>query len=582
MNGAGTKGFLNDDRTIIAALSVLYWILVAVTWGRVGDIGADLFNALTTAFRIESGQRLYREIQWLYGPVFVYVVVAARAVFGRSVEVLLGLSAILAWIEWMLAYDLARKRLGKGLAAAVILLLWSQITFSAGIFGRLPPYSSDALLGNVLFLGAVRLLWPGAQGRPAPWRFLLSSAMAAVAVMTKFEAGAAVCAVVGTEAIVQLWRDRSRWVVPVLSALFPAMVWGAAVLLWPGFREFTDPAPVLSSGFGRSYLLFGGSLLDAESTFHFLLRFVCSTALLLSLAAAVQNLAGRKWQDAVIALGAGFAVPAVLNLLFPLGSVQPLELRIQMHLSWAFLVAGVLWKAKESLGRRGEGAAVAAGLLLLALRIPNGLMPYMMGSFFLFAALPLLLPELAALAGKLYRTEVRPAAVLLVLAAVSLPYAVRNLGEFARKSAPVHEATGSIRAWPGKAEVFRKSISFLKERLRPGDRIAALPNETVFYYATGALPVWPDHNYVGHLVRGDFEPSLAAQAMEQARFVVVTNRPFFSPGYLTRAGDGFAVDLLRRLEKDATLAADYTETGKPPPGRQPFRVRIWEIPRKNP
>jgi len=571
-----------SDRTVIVALSALYWILVALAWGRTGDIGADLFNALTVAFRMESGQRLYQEIQWLYGPVFVYLLVAARAVFGRSVEVLLGLSAALAWIEWMLAYDLARKRLGAGLSVAVILLLWSQITFSAGIFGRLPPYSPEALLGNVLFLAAVRLLWPGGGERPAAWRFLLSSAMAAVAVMTKFEIGAATCAVVGTEAAVQLWRDRSRWAVPVLSALFPVMVWGAAVLLWPGFREFTDPAPVLASGFGRSYLIFGGSLLDAESTFHFLLRLACSTALFLSLAAAVQNLLERKWQDAVIALGTGAAVPAALNALFPLGMAHPLGARIQTHLSWAFLVAGILWKAKESLGRRGEGLAVAAGLSVLALRTPNGLMPYMMGSFFLFAALPLLLPGLAALAGKLYRTEVRPAAALLVLAAVSLPYAVRNLGEFARKPEPVHEAAGSVRAWPGKAEVFRKSISFLRERLRPGDRIAALPNETVFYYATGALPVWPDHNYVGHLVRGDFEPALAAQAMEKARFVIMTNRPFFGPDYLTRAGDGFAVDLLRRLEKDAKLAADFTETGKQPPGRQPFRVRIWEISRNGP
>ncbi len=577
------RPFWRREAAALAALSVLYWVLVAVTWGRVSDAGSDAFHELTTVFRMESGQSLYGDIQYLHGPVAPYLLYLFRRVFGPDVQTHLLLCSLLAWLEWLLVWRLARLAMSLGTCLGLLATVWLQFTFAPGLFGRLLPYSLGALTASVLILAVMAIL----AGREISPRRLWGAALfAGAALLSKFEIGFAAWLMTAGTA----WLGvRSRKCSPVLAAsvtLLPWCLWISAEPVLPGFLRMTSPGPVFASDLGRTYLVYGGSLLTAEAAAHFALTLAASTAAALFLLRATGWIREGDFRFAAFAALVAAGTPVVLNLALPLGSELPFGVRLAQHLSWAFLVPALIHAGITGLREDQPvfGPAVYLGLLALLIRTPNTLQPYLYGSFYLLPAVAVIAPGLTGLAGSLGRDRLKiPAgAAALLLLVVSLPAGWRNFQTFAGKTFPLEGRAAPLRTTPVKGPVLNDALDYLKQRLKPGDRIAVVPNEPVFYYATGALPVWPDHNYIGHLVRGDDETRLAGLAMAQARFVVFSNRPYIEFG-AARAGLGFADVLKARLEREAKLAAVFSDQPDAPDAPRGYvdgfyRIWIWEIP----
>ncbi len=596
--GARPVSRFASDGWVLAGLSVLFWILAALIWGRVGEVVTDGFNDLTAVMRMEAGERLYRELQWLHGPVPPALVYAVRALSGRTVNAYLGLCAVTAWAEWALAWRLVRRFSGPMGAVAAVLVIWGFFTFEPDGFARLLPVNYSSLLSAALVLVVFNLLADDARS-PAQrisGRFLLAAAAVTVTLLSKVEFGLAVWAALLIHGALN-GPHPARLARLTLATTVPAAIYGAVCFSLPGFWETTAPGAVASNSFGRAYLMYGGSIVSLLTAGHFVAIVLTSSALFLGLAGFVTAALERRWRLSLLWAAGAVLVIALVNVPDPLQMHGSWDARLALRITFAFVVPGLLWGLWRGYVNPDERWCwpLFAGALFLLARNPNQLLPERYGAFYLVPALVLSARPLLDLVARLQQARRdgqlaprRPVRGDLVFVLLLLPAAVHGASEtirFHMKTYSLGEATEPVRTYSKRGVPLRSAIDYLKSRLRPGDRLAIVPNEPVIYYATGALPAWPDHNYIGHLVRGDDEAKLAGLAMSRARFVVFSSWEYKEFG-VARAGAGFAETLKQRLGRDgkflmefASDMAAYRVPDKPKGQSEPFyRVKIWEIP----
>lgn len=585
-------------RWLVPLLSVVFWVLALTVWGRVGDVSTDAFNDLTTAMRLEAGEKLYQSLQWLHGPVPPLAVTGARALWGRTVDSYLMLCALTAWAEWLLAWRLVRRFTGAVGAVAAISGIWIFFTFEPDVFSRFLPVNYSSLLAATLVLVFfnISIDWDGEDGItrrvPAP-RFFAATAVVSLTLVTKVEFGLAVWAALLLAAAIRPGPAAARLLRIMVAGVVPVAVYGAVALAMPGFWEMTSPGAVAANRFGQAYLWYGGAVVSVPTAIHFFAILATSSALLAAVLAAAGSLRGGDPAPAWYLAGGCLVVVLAVNGPDWLGAGKDFWTRIAMRTSFAWVVTGLGWGIVRGIRDPEERKLwpLYAGALLLLSRTPNQLLPARYGAFYLVPAVLLAARPFLDLVTRVGRFSPFRGAdvVFVVILGVALFRIPQSVDRFGQKAAPIAEATEPVRTYSVKAAALAPAAAFLQERLKPGDRIVIVPNEPVLYYATGAGPAWPDHNYIGHLVRGDDEGKLAALAMKNARFVILTNRPYIEFG-AARAGTGFAEELKRRLDAEATLVAEFVSdprfAGTPdaPKGYlEPFyRVRIWETGKKKP
>jgi hypothetical protein len=121
----------------ILVLLLMVVCLVQLHWNRLGDPLGDQGKYLQAAARVANGDLLYRDVQWPYGPLPIYVLALLFRTFGLDILTIMGLSVALVSVGSLLLYATLRS------------------SFS--------PWSSLALASLVLFLGVFTWLW-GASG----------------------------------------------------------------------------------------------------------------------------------------------------------------------------------------------------------------------------------------------------------------------------------------------------------------------------------------------------------------------------------------------------------------------------------
>lgn len=577
-----TVGHFAHDRWLMAVLSLVYWGLVLTVWGRTGDVATDAFNDLTTAFRWESGQKLYEEIQWLHGPMPPILVRTVRFIWGRTVESYLLLCALFAWAEWIFAWHLIRRHAGPTASAVTVLIIWTFFTFEPDVFARLLPVNFSSLAASVFVLALLNLLdsdWIR-QHRTGP---AMAAAAVALILLTKVEFGLAAWAAL--LAAVSLRPEPGRVAGMAVALLLPAAAYLVTCAIFPSFWEITSPAKIAGNEFGHLYLQYGGSITNLKTALHFLMIVAGSTAVFFGFTGSLLTLAEGHWKRSAVIVAIAAAIVTLLFFIDWLGIGLTTRERLHWHLSLAFLIPGLLWgiiQAARDSGHRHELPLILCALLLLS-RTPNQLLPARYGAFYLLPALVLAIPWLAALTKRLAsRDTIRASGI--VLFALLIPagfHAATSIERFRAKRYPLPESAGALRTYDFRTMVIGPAIAYLRGNLKTGEKIAVVPNEPVLYYATGALPAWPDHNYIGHLVRGDDEQALAELAFSESRFIVMSNRPYAEFGN-GRAGSGFANYLGAELPHRARKVAEFsTAPGAKdaPQGKVEnfYRIRIWEV-----
>lgn len=220
-------GLTRRDAFPMLALAVMFGLLLATTWQRwtnpVVDHGREMF--LPT--RILDGERLYEDIQYLYGPFAPYFNAALYRLFGVHLFVLHAAGAVCAVLILGLCYWLARQLLSAWEAALATGLV--LVVCALQVRGNyLSPYSFAALYGLLFALGAlvaaVRYLQSGQLG----WSFG-AGVWVGLAAISKFEAAlAALAGAAVALAARALLARRLTWHAPVACGAPVVLITAAA------------------------------------------------------------------------------------------------------------------------------------------------------------------------------------------------------------------------------------------------------------------------------------------------------------------------------------------------------------------
>lgn len=189
------------------ALAAAFAALAAWSWQRQGDVQIDFGNELYVAWRLASGDHLYRDIALRHGPLSHYLNAGVFRVFGASIRALVLCNLAILAGTTALAWALLRPACGRFAATLAGLVLLGGFGFShtlaIGNYSWVAPYQHFQTHGVALGMALALLAGRALRGdRPRLWA--LAGACLGLVFLTKAElcvpAAAAAAAALALEA----------------------------------------------------------------------------------------------------------------------------------------------------------------------------------------------------------------------------------------------------------------------------------------------------------------------------------------------------------------------------------------------
>jgi hypothetical protein len=584
------------DARAIAMLSLLFALLVAISWRKWGTPEIDAGSELTTAAQAAHGQLPYDQVRYFYGPLGVYTLAAAFKLFGISLTTAYALGLAMTAAIGGVFYALARQLL-RPLAACLSTAVLLAIGFSGTQFNFVLPHTNSATFGLLLLLLELLAL---TRGRP-----LLAGVAIGLAGLTRVEfAAAAVLA--GLAWLAGVWRAEDGRTALRMAAWMagPAVVIPLAVLgtiavgvgtsrllwqnLWPvdflriaGFNAYREWTPF-----------------DAASVASSLARGAIYCSLLAGLVATAVKLHGARGAERLRALwplaAALLAVVGVIALWRASGIFDGAQAAVQEE--GKQLLTGMTWLPLLSLAAamlvayrflRRERApltgfwpldlALAAAAVLLCSRAYD--------KFTMDSAAPYYAAPAVLLLGLLHQRigdrwpAARPAA-MTALGAVAAGIALyAAVALYPDKTTTVHTAVGSYVAETGSAPVEQQAIDFVRSHTAPGEPVLALPADAGIYFLADRPPPLYENMFLPGLLdsRADELAAIATLKRERVGYALISSRDTsaFETGRFGTGYDRLLGDYLRSGRLVATLG----DPGIAPGGGNPSQgFRIYALP----
>ncbi len=534
------------DRAVIAALTLLFAVVVALTWRRWGQPEIDSGAELTTADLIKHGATAYGDVRYFYGPLGLYSLALAFKVFGTSFTTAYGFGLVQAAGILAAFYALARHwlaPLAAGLATAVLL----AIGFSGTAFNLVLPHTNSATFGVLCLL--LMLLALTRQ------RILLAGAALGLVGLTRPEF-LAVAAGVAAAYVLAAWRFEGRkaaleatWRLGLPGVALPVAVLGflatqvglstlITVNLWP--VKFLHQA-----GFRMQQ---GWTPLDLPSFFGVLARGASYAGLLGALVLSVEAWRRRRGPARLVALGPLVAAAAILCLVDVALRATGLFAgeRIAIETEFRHLTLGesalpalgfavAAWAAIRFV-RGGEsplGRRWPVDLALIVAAAGMGARAYNAftaeGSYAPYYAAPLVL-VLGILHSRIAerRPQARAAALgaLGLVAAGLLTYSV--IGLYRHFDTAVHTPRGTFMSTSAGAIGLQQAVRAIDADTKPSDRILAAPLDGGLYFMTGRRPAIYELSVLPGLLysRADENDAIARLRRYHVRLAVIGARDF--------------------------------------------------------
>lgn len=572
---------LNADGYAIAGLSLLFALLAGLSWQKWGVPSVDPGHELTTAATIAEGGTPYLDIRYFYGPVGVYALGGAFAVFGSSFTTAFAFGLLQAAAIIAAFYALARRLLSV-VPAAIATAVVAGIGFSGTAINFVLPHTNSATLG-ILFLLLMLLALSREQ--------LILAGLAAGIVCLNRPEFAAVAALTGAAYIAGIARDNglrsalraipplalpaiavTGLVLGVLAAdvgahnLFFENLWPVDFLRIAGFDSQKAWAPM-----------------DLESVAATLARagLYCTT-LAAVLSSAIMLSRARDMGERLRAL---WPLPAALvALLFVAGAWKALGIwdpaRSEVQYEATHLLIGMSWLPALGFAAcallavcllRGEKAPISGSwafdLALVAAAAALGARAYdaftAEGSYAPYYAPPLVL-LLALLHDRLgKRWPQARAASYGFLAAVALGLiAYAQIGLYRDDSATVHTPRGSFVTTPVAAPALQGTIDFIDSHTAPGEPILAVPLDSGLHFMTNRPPALYNAMFLPGLLdsRADELEAIKQLKEENVRYAVIDQRRF--SGYRF---ERFGIDYNRLFARWITRGGPPVATFGGPP-----------------
>ncbi|MFH1715172.1 MAG: hypothetical protein ABH857_03140 [Elusimicrobiota bacterium] len=139
--------FQNDSIPIILISACIVYLL-GLSWLKWGSLIIDTGREVYAAYSLTKGNILYKDIQYLYGPLTHYLNALFCLIFGIHLKSFIISGLVCVCGVCILLYKLAAIYLNKLLAALIVIIFLFVFAFGqyyeAGIFNYILPYSYSA------------------------------------------------------------------------------------------------------------------------------------------------------------------------------------------------------------------------------------------------------------------------------------------------------------------------------------------------------------------------------------------------------------------------------------------------------
>jgi hypothetical protein len=535
-------------RALLAAYVALLLIASWRRWGNpVSDVGLDL----TIAAHWADGLVPYRDIRYWYGPLGIGTLTAAFAVFGASLWTAIATGFAITAAIAELSRRIARRWLEPLPSLGVVAVVLS-IAFSGTLFEFVLPHTFAATTGLVALLAALLALTHG--------RFALAGLAVGAAALARPEFLAFGVAAVGGASLGLLREQGVRaaiggatraagaalliaappylWLANLAGAhrLFLENIWPIEFLRAVGTTFEHDQHPFDLSSLG--VLLVRGAVLVGGTWLLVRLVGVGLTRRGGERADREPGVGASRWTEpgrvgaALLALAVGGLLLALVggDVGEPLRTVRSdlTRLLIAMTPLSAVGLATLVWAAVAWLrggspplqepGEAGPGWVGAGALIAVASAC--SLRSYAIFSTDVYAsyyAPPVVIVAAILLVRLARRTGPDPqlvAGVVLALAAASLS-AHAIVGFYRDKSVLVHAPAGTFKTTADGDQAVRRTMHALAARVRPGERLLAMPQEPGFLFLTRTRPALYDATFLPGVLATRADDEAAARTLLQ-------------------------------------------------------------------
>ncbi|MGN6257820.1 MAG: hypothetical protein ACTHN3_08745 [Solirubrobacterales bacterium] len=587
----------NADVRAVAGLSLVFALLAALSWRKWGVPSVDAGHELTVAATIAEGGMPYRDIRYFYGPIGVYSLGGAFAVFGTGFTTAFAFGLCQAAAIVGAFYALARQLL-RVLPAFLATAVVAAIGFSGTAFNFVLPHTNSATFGILFILLTLLALCRG--------RLVLAGLAIGCACLTRPEfagiAALAAAAFLVGEArqygIRAALRSLPRLALPALLVAGPVLAWlaaeaGAANLftenLWPvdfirvgGLKSQQNWAPLdlesLASTLARA-AVYGG-----------LLAAVVGTAVLLSRARSRTARVRALWP-----LPAALAILVTGDLAMRFFSIWPQTrdgvqyetTHLLIGMSWlpalgfaAAAVVAVRFLRKESpplTGSWGFDLALVGVAAALGARAYDAFTAETSYAPYYAAPLVLLLALLHDRLAK--RWPQARAASYAALAAVAVGLAAyAQVGLYRDDSATVTTPRGSFATTAAAAPGLQGAIDYVDSHTAPGEPLLAVPSDAGINFMTGRRPALYNPMFLPGLLdtRADEVAAIHRLDSEGVRYAVVSRRRFDGYGFSYFGGDYNRL-LAARIEREGPPVARFGSGGPVGGTNPPTYFEVYEL-----
>ncbi len=544
------SGTVEPSRRVLQLWALLphavFFLLWLVTFRRWVLPFQDSGREMNTAWRVASGEALYRDVGWSYGPLAPLVDATLLRLFGRSLDVLVAFRTLLGVAGVELLRRLAR-RLAADAPSASAITAFAVAACAFGVGGSWPfPYSAAALAGMVLTWAALERALTSA----GPWASAAAGLLAGLAAACKIEIGpAALPALVLALLARRPWREAAGAAAVACGVAgvaygLPIAWYGVPLMRRQGFLIAFD-LPEAWRHVYEVHVLFG-DMSRAEFLGGRFVEIFVPSALFLG---ALFFLACRRAMDGPAASAIVFAGAAGSVFLWPENQGLHVLMPAAVALSAAALGAGLLRLVRGD--RTGsERAALAAATLPPLLRQPFFLRNLVYGAF----SAPLAL--VSALGWASRRVAARRAFLAAVLG-LCAAQAVHRWWGIGRVPLVLTRMPGfTAYLVPMEARLLEAAAAEIEKRVPQGGSVAVFPEPGTVLFVTNRRNPFVDELFLPGVQDAAAEDEMIRRLQtDPPALVLVTNRPFGEYG-----GARFGRGVLDRFF--AELNARYVAAGR--------------------
>ncbi|MGE3434560.1 MAG: glycosyltransferase family 39 protein [Blastocatellales bacterium] len=205
-----------------SAILILFIVMLIASWQRWTQPLLDHGREMNLPARILAGERLYSDVQFLYGPFAPHFNALLYHIFGVHLSVLKVSGAVCAILILLLIYSLARTLMSEResfLAAGLVLVICALKSTA----NYIQPYAYAALYGLVFALGSLIATTSYLKTRRST-QFVLAGLLAGLSLISKPEIALTSLAAAFTALIVEsfaerkpLWRDAALFALPAVA-----------------------------------------------------------------------------------------------------------------------------------------------------------------------------------------------------------------------------------------------------------------------------------------------------------------------------------------------------------------------------